>query len=277
MPFVSRLQDYGGTGVTMWVDEENVCSFLWQNNKPVLYRWRKFVNDDTQEKELDWYNEYCKAREIERGGNFILNAAGDYDPEPDEEFVEMINDSVKICSWLSSVNLSRKAIEGERDLERTVRLLTRAACWLLVLGGITLGASLLKWTKTQKQIQEVRARSENFYRQAFDPQHTGRISNPVTLARNKISEVSGSGNEGHPLEEILADMGEIFANNNGLKVTLDTIRYNGEGVDCTGSAPDMTTILNFRKAWDEFASVVQVDNTQFVAGIGYRFDLRVRW
>ena len=39
----------------------------------------------------------------------------------------------------------------------------------------------------------------------------------------------------------------------------------------------MTTILNFRKAWSDYASAVQVDNTQFVAGIGYRFDLRVRW
>ena len=277
LPFVSRLASYGGTGVTMWVDEENVSSILWQSNKPILSRWRKFVDETSQEKELEWFDSYCKARELERGGNFILNAGGDYEAEPDEEFVEMINDSVRICPWIASVNLSRTAIEGARDLERVVRLLTRAASWLLVFGVITLGTGLLKWIRTQDQTRALRTRSENFYKATFDPQHTGRISNPVTLARNKISEIAGSGNEGHPIEEVLADMGEIFAADKNMKVTLDTIRYSGEGIDCTGSAPDMTTILNFRRAWAEYASVAQLDNTQFVSGIGYRFDLRVRW
>ncbi|MBR2207382.1 MAG: hypothetical protein IJ859_01080 [Synergistaceae bacterium] len=277
LPFISKLQDKGGSGVTMWLDEKNISSILWQNNKPVLSRWRKVSDNTSHEKELEWYDNYCKSSGLERGGNFILNAGGDYDDEPDEEFVEMISESVKICPWISNVNLSRTAIEDERDLARTVGLLTVAACWLLAIGTITLGASFLYLIQTDKEAQAVRTRSENFYIENFDPEHTGRISNPVTLARNKISEVTGSGGDGHPFEEILADMGEIFANNNDLKINLDTIRYNGEGVDCTGSAPDMTTILNFRRAWNDYASTVQVDNTQFVSGIGYRFDLRVRW
>ena len=277
LPFISRLQAHNGSGVTMWLDEENICSILWQNNKPVLSRWRKLADENSREKELAWYDNYCKTGGLDRGGNFILNAGGDYDDEPDEEFIEMISESVKICPWLSSVNLSKTAIEGERDLERTVGLLTQAACWLLAIGTITLGASFLNLIQIDRQAQNVRTRSENFYRQNFDPSHTGRISNPVTLARNKISEITGSGGEGHPFEEILADMGEIFAADKNLKINLDTIRYSGDGVDCTGSAPDMTTVLNFRKAWSEYASTAQVDNTQFVSGIGYRFDLRVRW
>ena len=277
LPFISKLQDKNGCGVTMWLDEENISSILWQNNKPVMSRWRKVSDKNSHEKELAWYDNYCKSNNLERGGNFILNAGGDYDDEPDEDFVDMITESVKICPWISNVNLSRTAIEGERDLARTVGLLTVAACWLLAIGTITLGASLLKLIQIDKQADSMRIRNENFYIQNFDPEHKGRISNPVTLARNKISEITGSGTGGHPFEEILADMGEIFANNNGMKINLDTIRYSGEGVDCTGSAPDMTTILNFRKAWSDYASAVQVDNTQFVAGIGYRFDLRVRW
>ncbi len=277
LPFISRLKEHNGSGVTMWIDEENICSILWQENEPVLSRWKKLTDENSHEKELLWYDNFCKARELERGGNFILNAGGDYDDEPDEEFVEMISESVKICPWISNVSLSRTAIEGERDLERTVSLLTRAACWLLAIGTVTLGTSLLYLIQIDRQTQNVRTRSENFYRQNFDPTHTGRISNPVTLARNKISEISGSSGEGHPLEEVLADLGEIFTANKNLKITLDTIRYSGEGVDCTGSAPDMTTVLNFRRAWNDYASAVQVDNTQFVSGIGYRFDLRVRW
>lgn len=276
LPFISQLAGYNGSGVTMWIDEENVCSLLWQNNRPILYRWRKFIDETSEEKELAWYDSYCAAKELDRGGNFVVNASGDEETD-DDAFSEVVSESVRICPWISEVNLSRSALEGARDLERTVRLLTRAACWILGLGVIALSGSLLRWYMLQNQVQEVRTRSENYYRQVFDPQRTGRISNPVTLARDKISEATGTGGPSHPLEEVLADLGEIFGEQKSFDVTLDVIRYNSEGIDCTGTAPDMSTVLNFRKAWEERNNMAQVDNTQFVAGIGYRFDLRVRW
>ena len=275
LPFISQLEDFDGSGVTMWIDEENVCSLLWQKNKPVLYRWRKLIDDTTEAKELTWYDNYCKSRELDRGGNFVVNAAGD--DEVDEEFCEVISESVEICPWINDVNLSRSVLEGAKDLERVVRLLTRVSSWLLVFGVVMLGAGLLRWQQLQNQVQEIRTRSENYYRENFDPQHTGRISNPVSLARDRIASLTGNTPEGKPLENVLADLGDIFTDGQSFDVTIDIIRYNSEGIDCTGVAPDMSTVLNFRKAWETRARMAQVDNTQFVAGIGYRFDLRVRW
>lgn len=277
LPFVSQLDAYDGNGVTMWVDEQNLSSILWQNNKPVLYRWKRFTDNDNTDKELAWYDSYCNAREINRGGNFVVDVRGDIDEDDEEQFCEIVNQSVKICPWIKSVNLSKSAIEGAIGLERSIRYLTRASCWLLVLGVIALGTGLLKWYSLGEQIQEIRGRSENFYRQVFDPDHTGRISNPLTLARDRLADLTGTGQDSHPLEEVLADLGDIFTQGQSMDVTLDVIRYNSEGIDCTGSAPDMTTILNFRKAWENKARLAQVDNTQSVSGIGYRFDLRVRW
>ena len=276
LPLVSQLSDYNGSGVTMWIDEENISSLLWQENKPVLYRWRHYNGEGSEQKELDWYDSYCASRELDRGGNFVVNASGEIeDGDENEEFTDMIAESVKICPWINDVNLSRSALEGARDLERSVRLLSRVAIWLLVLGGIALSAGVLRWQHTEHQIQEVRTRSANYYRQVFDPQRTGNISNPVTLARDRIAELTGTGKVSHPLEEVLADLGEISAQNKD--VTLDVIRWNSEGIDCTGNAPDMSKVLNFRKAWEDKNNMAQVDNTQLVSGIGYRFDLRVRW
>ena len=276
LPFVSQLEKYNGSGVTMWIDEENISSLLWQENKPVLYRWRHYGGEGSEQKELDWYDKYCAARELDRGGNFIVNvSSGIKDSAENEQFVKIIADSVKICPWINNVNLSRSALEGARDLERSVRLLTHVAIWLLILGSVALGTGVLRWRQAESQIQEVRTRSANYYRQVFDPQRTGNISNPVTLARDKIAELSGTNTISHPLEEVLADLGEVSEHNKG--VTLDTVRWNAEGIDCTGTAPDMSTILNFRKAWEDMNNMAQVDNTQFVSGIGYRFDLRVRW
>ncbi len=275
LAFVSGLQTYNGSGVTMWIDEDNVCSLLWQDYKPMLYRWRK-LSDGAPQKELAWYDAYCSVKELDRGGNFVVNAANDYVDDAGE-FAQVVSYSVKVCPWLGAVNLSRRALEGARDLERTVRLLTRVAVWLLILGGLALGGHFLRWQKLNSLIQNVSTRSYNYYRQTFDPQITGRIANPVAFARDKIAELSGTGTAGHPIEEVMADLGEIFASDQNNTVTLDVIRYNSEGFDCTGTAPDMTTVLNFRKAWEDRDNKAQVDNTQFVAGIGYRFDLRVRW
>ena len=280
LPFISRLKEYNGTGITAYIDEENICSILWQNNKPVLYRWRKVTGDDSESKEIAWYDNYCKTREIERGGNFIINVAGDNDEDDEEsnkEFREMISESLKICPWINNINLSRSVLEGAIDLERNIKFMTRAAIWLLVLGIAAISASYLRWNQLQGQVQELRTRGEKIYRENFDPSHTGRISNPVTLARDKIDSLTNTGQVAHPLEEVLADIGEIFTQTQSMDITLDIIRYNSEGIDCTGTAPDMTTVLNFRKAWEGRARLAQVDNTQFVSGIGFRFDMRVRW
>ena len=255
LPLISQLEEYGGNGVTMWVDEENVCSILWQSRRPIMYRWKKY-SKEAENRELSWYDSYCASRELERGGNFVMNAAlGDYSGE---DFREIVSESVKLCAWISDVNLSRTVLEGARDLERTLKLLTKVSIWLIVIGVIVLGAELLKFLHADGEVQEVRSRSERYYRETFDPSRT-----------------AGKSDEGHPLDEVLADLGEVFGQVSG--ITIDTIRYNADGIDCTGVAPDMTTALNFRKAWEEKANLVQVDNTQFVSGIGYRFDLRVRW
>ena len=86
LAFISKLSKFEGSGVTMWIDEENICSMLWQKNRPVLSRWRRVSpSQDLEARELDWYDQYCKTRELERGGNFTVNAAGDdRNPEADE-------------------------------------------------------------------------------------------------------------------------------------------------------------------------------------------------
>lgn len=278
LPFVSGLSDYDGNGITMWLDEENVCTLLWQGYRPELYRWRK-RNHEAEDGELSWYEAYCEARGLERGGTFIVDITSGMDLSGSEEFRRIIAESVKLCPWLEGLNISRTALEGERDLERTVGVMTKIAFGLAVLGVIALATNTFRLYSAQAQLESVRKRSSDLYREVFDPSRTGTISNPVALARDKIASITGTNTQSHPLEEVLTDIGEIFTSSNtqSSDITLDVIRYNSEGIDCTGSAPDMTTILNYRNAWEQMGASAQVDNTQLVSGIGYRFDLRVRW
>lgn len=270
LPLVSRI---GGMGVTLWADEENLCSLLWNDGRPVLCRWCARAKG-TPESELAWYDRYCRAQGQERGESFVLDATK---PEALREVGAIARESLARYPWIGTVNLSRTALEGAMGLERSVRLLTRVAGWVLLMGALVLTGNVLRWHQVRSGAEAVRARSEVLYREAFEPERTGRIGNPVALARDRIAELRGSDAEGRSLEDVLAELGGVFAENPSMDVTLDVLRYNAEGLDCTGSAPDMSTVLTFRKAWEGRAALSQLDNTQSVPGLGYRFDLRVRW
>lgn len=270
LPLVSRV---GGTGVTLWADEENLCSLLWSEGRPVLCRWRS-RSAGSVESEFAWYDRYCRAQELERGDSFALDAT---DPKDLESLGGIVRESLARYPWIGTLNLSRTALEGAVGLERSVRLLTRVAGWALLLGVLVLTGGVLKWHQARGGAEVARLRSEALYREAFDAERTGRIANPVTLARDRIAELRGNDAEGRSLEDTLAELGSVFSENPSMDVTLDVLRYNAEGLDCTGSAPDMSTVLTFRKAWEGRAALSQLDNTQSVPGLGYRFDLRVRW
>lgn len=275
LPFVSKLAEFGGNGVTFWIDENNICSLLWQSNRPVLYRWRNNEGNIAQIREASWYDNYCERLGLNRGGDYVVHATGGDNASYDMR--DIVSESISICPWIADVNLSPKVLEGERDLARTIRISAKIALFLFVTGGIFLSSQFVDWYRMLGETQNMRERSEALYRSVFDPQRTGRISNPVTLARDKIASVSGKAEEGHQIDEVLADTGDIFTSMKDSGMTIDTLRYNAEGFDCTGTAPDMTTVLNFRRSWEDRANLVQVDNTQFVSGIGYRFDIRIRW
>lgn len=278
LAFISELKDYDGNGVTVWADEENVCSLMWQSYKPVLYRWCKRSDNETVKRELKLFDVMSEQRGYDRGGSYVYDTVDGEDFDGDgSEIAEIVSESVSLCSWLNAVNLSRSELEGARDLERTVNFLTAAALGMLICGVLVLAGGFIFLRNTEGEASKVSARSEAYYRSVFEPDRKGRISNPVRLAREKTAELTGKTVDEHGISEVLGELGEIFGELNGDGTSIEILRYNSEGIDCTGTAKDMTAVLNFRNAWEGRAGLVQVDNTQLVAGIGYRFDIRIRW
>ncbi|MDR1379306.1 MAG: hypothetical protein LBJ36_09700 [Synergistaceae bacterium] len=269
LPLVSQVE---GEGATFWLDEENICSMLWRGGVPVLYRW-KSRKRASEESELAWYEAYCKSKEEEIGNTFTLDATR---PEI-ASLSEIVKKSLDLYPWIGEVNLSRSALDSALVLERTVSALSRVASWLLLMGLFVLGGNVLRYYETRRSVVELRDRSSELYRSTFDPLRTGRIPDPLNLAIVKVAELRGGSSEGRLLNEVFTDLGAIFEQDPSMDVTLDFARYNLEGVDYTGSAPSMEAAQDFWRAWTARASVAQLANLQTAPGVGYRFDLSVRW
>ena len=285
LPLVSKV---GGEGVTFWMDEGNICSMLWRSGAPVLYRWKPRESaaeaqpslaqltqpSFTLESERSWYEAYCKSKGEEIGEIFTLDAT---QPSGLDNFSEIVRESLRLCPWIGDVNLSRSAFDNALVMERAVRSLSRVASWFLIMGLFALAGNGLRYYEARRSIDELRDRSSQLYRSTFDPSRTGRIADPLGLALSKVAELQGGAVEGRLINQVFADLGSIFEQNLSMDVTLDSVRYNLlEGVDYTGSAPDMETAQEFRRAWVERANAGPL-NLQNAPGVGYRFDLSVKW
>jgi hypothetical protein len=270
LPLVSKVQ---GEGVVFWLDKSNICSMLWRAGLPVLYRWKARTRT-TLDAELEWFRSYCKSREEELGEFFVLNAE-----EPSElaALPEIIKESLALCPWLGEVNLSQRALDSAVVVERSVNFFSRVAFWVLIMGLFVLGGNGLRYYEARRSIDEIRDQSSDLYRSVFDPSRTGRIPDPTGLARARVEELKGGSSEGHPLHEVFADLGSIFEQNPSMDVTLDVIRYNVDGVMYSGFAPDREKIQEFWSAWTERADNVPYPNINTAPGVGYRFDMNVRW
>ncbi|MCL2009300.1 MAG: hypothetical protein FWG71_01980 [Synergistaceae bacterium] len=271
LPLVSQI---GGEGVTFWMDEENICSMLWRGGAPVLYRWKPRAGA-TSDTELAWYELYCKSKGGETGEVFVMDATVQSELA---RLPDIVKESLALCPWIGDVNMSRGALDSAVVLERIVQSLSKAVSWILIMGLFVLAGNGLRYYEARRNVNALRGRTVELYRSVFEPSRTGPVSDPLGLARSTVHQLKGGSSDGHSMSEMFSNLGDIFEQNPDMNVTLDVTRYNPDGVDYTGSAPDMETAQEFRRAWSERAGSAQLGNLNTVpGGSGYRFDLYVRW
>ena len=271
LPLASKV---GGEGVTFWLDEENVCSMLWRDGIPAFYRWRSRAAA-TLETERAWYESYCKSKGEEVGEVFVLDAAI---PSELADLPNIAKESMTLYPWIGGVNMSRSALDSAVVLERTVHVLSKVAIWFLVMGLFVLTGNGLRYSEARRNINELRGRSVELYRSVFEPARTGPVTDPLSLARFSVQQLRGGSSDTRSISEMFLDLGDIFEQNPDMNITLDVVRYNTDGADFTGIAPNVEAVQEFRRALAERAGSTRIGNLNTVpGGAGYRFDLSVRW
>lgn len=263
-----------GNGITVWLDEKNICSVIWRSGVPELYRWHA-KNESALDSEISWLKKFCESKEIEVNSDvFIFDAEDDV-----ANLLPILKKSLTSFPWLKEVNLSRGAINSVLILERFVRFTSRAAIWLTVFGLVFVAGSWLNYSTINDALANTRSSSEKLYRDVFDS--TGRIDDPVRQAGEKIRVLRVLETSGKTFGDVLSDLG--FPHNiNSIDVTIDNLSYGNDGATVDGSGKS-EIIRSFRASLAETvtsipgATVILGTVQQIPGSENYRFNIVISW
>ena len=259
-----------GNGITVWIDDKNICSVVWRSGTPELYRWHA-NKESALASEIKWLKKYCESKEIEIDENndvFLFDAENDM-----EKLLPIIKQSLASFPWLKEINLSRGAINSVMILERFVRVASKAAIWLTIFGSIFAAGAWMSYSTAYKALAETRSSSDKLYAEVFGE---GIIRDAVSQARGKINELKGTEATAKSLSEVLSDIG-VPLTTGSIKITIDSMSYSFDSVNLDGSAADMTVIQNFRSSLHEIGVPTHLAGAQAMPGGGFRFNIRINW
>jgi len=282
-----------GNGITVWMDEKNICSVIWRGGVPELYRWHA-NKESALASEVSWLKKYCENKETvaplppkeeqkdeqkdeqeeekvieEKNEIFIFDAEND-----SENFLPIAKQSFASFPWLREINLSRSAINSVMILERFVRYASKAAVWLVIFGTLFTVGAWMNYTTISKALADARVNAEKLYRDVFDKD--GRVVDPVSQARGRIDALKGPGMTGRPLSSVLADLGVPW-HTKSIKITIDQMSYWPDNITISGSATDMQEVTSLRTALSNIGGTVALGDFSQMPGGGWRFNLRVNW
>jgi hypothetical protein len=277
---LSLASSVDGNGITVWMDEKNICSVIWRSGVPELYRWHA-NNESALAAEISWLKKYCENKEIKNEENKENEESEEkndvfiFDAENDSESLHSImKQSFSSFPWLREINLSRSAINSVMILERFVRYTSKAAVWLAVFGSLFTVGAWMNHSSVTKALADTRVNAEKLYRDVFD--RDGRIVDPVSQARGRIDALKGSGTTGRALSSVLSDLGVPWQTKS-IKITIDLMSYSPDNVSISGTATDMGEVQSLRASLSEIGGNVTLGEFSNVPGSGWRFNLRVNW
>ena len=259
-----------GDGIAVCVLKDAICSMLFEGGFPSLYRIIP-KGRRSPEDEIEWIRAFARSRGAGDLATEVWEDSDDSDARA--RLSEMALETLSGCSFGAEVNLSLRAVDTVLALERGIRLCTRVAAWVCLVGLCAAGGAYSQQIFSQRALERIKNQGVALYRSVFDA--TGKIVDPVSQARGKLNAARG-GEKGLILEEMLARLGASAKAAGETSVLVESLRYNAEGSDLLGSVPDMEKLQAFQK---ELSAVfrTQLGDIQQVPGGGLRFSMNLRW
>lgn len=267
MAFASRVE---GSGVVVWTDGESICSMLFNEYFPALYRWRAY-SDGGLEKERDWMFGYSRSTGKETENSYLIDSRQE---EYSNELCLSLDRTLKAFPRYSQINVSRKVMDSFLLTERITGLTGRFLIWFLVCGILFTGGAFIQYRLHDWKLEALQSRSSEIYRTVFDP--TGKIIDPLSQARARLADIAGN-DKGLSLESVLSRIGEVWSDLEKGEILLNTLRYNSDYVDMSGTASEMISVQKLQKSLDTEKIQSRIGDIQQIPGGGIRFNMTLRW
>ena len=270
--------DAGEDGAVVWADEENLCSLLFQEGIPVLYRWRP-REGHTPDEEEEWLRKYCGAagREIPRLIRF------DAQEQPEEAAGALFAAAERTLAAFPSLaefSVSSRGVDAALVTDRLLVLWRRALLAATLLGLLFAAGARLSLREGELYLDRLRTSAVTAYRSVFGD---GPVNDPLSQARARLMQAQGTG-KSVQLADLIALLGEAWEATEGKDILLETLRYGEDGAEIIGSAATVEAIQAFQRqcallgAKNASARMeAQLGDISQAPGGGLRFTMTVRW
>ena len=269
LPF-ALVSELGGDGGAVCVLDDGISSAFFVNGEPVLYRWQP-LSRRTPEQERDWLLSYGSKYREEPFETVIVDAS-----QEGERLSKGVRDTIADFPSLGAYSLSRRVLDSAIVVEHIVKGLSSLSWSMMLAGGIFLAAGLIKGSAVESELNKVKDSSVRIYQEAFGP---GRIRDPLSQARGMLAQANSSPNRPR-LEDGLRIIARAWpdSQNDEERMSVDTLRFGGDGMELIGTANEVSLVQNLQKALRaETDGVVKLGDIQQVPGGGLRYSLEVRW
>nr|WP_321499740.1 type II secretion system protein GspL [uncultured Dethiosulfovibrio sp.] len=269
LPF-ALAAELKGNGAAVCVLDDGISSALFVDGEPVVYRWQP-VSRKTAEQERDWLLAYGARYGDILFDSIILDVADEGD-----RLAKGVKDTLEAFPSLGSYSLSRKVLDTAIVMEHLVKGLSSFAWWSIVAGGIFLASGFMRGMTLKTELDRVKERSVEIYREAFGP---GNVRDPLSQARGMLAQANRAP-DSPAIEDglrLVATAWPVKQEEDG-RISLETLRFGGEGMDLIGTANEVNLVQNLQKALRaETDGNVKLGDIQQVPGGGLRYSLEVRW
>ena len=239
----------------------------WSAGQPVVYRWwprrRRAPDQALQELALGAGLDVSEAQVIDleedpvggmqrlqAGARRLLSASGPF----------------------RDLDLSGRGIDTAVRADLVMSSFRRFTAAVLVSGALATAIAGGLYFERSRYADSVDARAESLYRQTFPA--SGVLRDPLSQARAWLRQrETGAETEDVALVEVLGAVGNAWDDKGLRSVSLETLRYNPDGADLTGTAVDVAEIDQLQQRFDGSGFISNLGDIQQIGGGRLRFTL----
>lgn len=271
LPLPLAFPPASGRGVSVWADEDQVLGLAWDEGKPVAYRW--------------W------PRSRRSPGDAVLELALGAEVEADDARVlDFAEDRVRALAELTSgvrhllmshgafrdLDLSGRGIDTAVRTDMVMGAFRRMTVSVLLFGAIAAALAGGLYLEKSGSSEAIDARAEAMYRKTFP--ESGIVRDPLSQARARLRQRQvGGETQDVTLVEVLGVLGEAWEAKELGGVSLETLRFNPDGTDLTGTAADVADIDLLQQRFSGSGFVSNLGDIQQIGSGNLRFTLSLEW